>query len=123
MQATDTTSNRAASLAVASALLLGVAAAAGAPAAAAPAPPALGLTALTGPQGGTLALEVAPDVEELEHVHLQLRAPNATEVATRNLKAVVVDRGVATIELGPLARGTAIDAKVQIKATNPRPVN
>jgi hypothetical protein len=119
MQATDTTSNRAASLAVASALLLGVAAAAGAPAAAAPAPPALALTALTGPHGGTLALEVAPDVEELEHVHLQLRGPNAIEVETRNLEAVPVEDGVATIELGPLARGTKIDAKVQIKETSP----
>jgi hypothetical protein len=45
--------------------------------------------------------------------------PNATEVEARNLKAVPVDHGVATIELGPLARGTAIDVKVQIKDTSP----
>ena len=95
-------------------------AAAGAPAAAAaPVLPALALTALTGPQGGTLELEVAPAVEELEHVHLQLRAPNATEVRTRNLKAVAVDRGLATIELGPLARGTAVEARIQVQAENP----
>ena len=113
-QAHLTTSNRAALPALAVALLLGAAAGA-APATAAPAPPALALTALTGPQGGTLALEVEPAVEELEHVHLQLREPNETEVKTRNLKAVRVTQGVATVMLGTVPRGTTIHATVQIE--------
>ena len=122
MQAAHITRDRATLMALAVAFALGLTAAAGAPAgAAAPAPPALTLTALTGPQGGTLAIEVAPAVEELEHVHLQLRAPNATEVVTRNLKGVPAAQGIATIELGPLVRGTVVDAKVQIRdASQPR---
>ena len=120
MQAAHTTWNRSARSAVAAALAVGLMAAVGVPAeAAAPAPRVLTLTALTGPQGGSLAIEVAPAVEEFEHVHLQLRAPNASEVETRNLKGVPVDEGVATIELGPLARGTAVAVKVQIRDTSP----
>lgn len=120
MHAARTTWNRAARTAATVTITLGLMGIAGAPAdAAAPAPPALILTALTGPQGGTLAIEVASAVGELEHVHLQLRAPEASETETRNLEAVPVDGGVATIELGRLARGTAIDAKVQIRDASP----
>ena len=119
MQGPHTILSRSARRVVAIAFLLGSTVAAGAPVgAAAPAPPALTLTALTGPQGGTLAIEVVAAVQELEHVHVQLRAPNSAEVETRNLKDVPVAEGVATIDLGPLARGTAVDANVQMKASS-----
>ena len=76
--------------------------------------PALKLTALTGPQGGTLTIELAT-ARVLEHVHVRLLAPGATEVDTIHRNDVVVDEGVATIDLGPVVRGTRLDVQVQVK--------
>lgn len=81
------------------------------------------LTALTGPQGGTLAIEVPAGVQALEHVHVQLIAPEgaSTQAANQivNVKDVGVVNGVATVELGPLARGTAVGADVHVREEKP----
>ena len=82
---------------------------------AAAAEPALKLTALTGPQGGTLTIELASAARVLEHVHVRLLAPGASEVDTIHRKDVEVDEGVATIDLGPVVRGTRLDVQVQVK--------
>jgi len=118
MNAVRTTWKPATRLTVVAALALILVAVGGAPAAAAPAP-TLKLTALTGPQGGTLEIGVVPPVSELVHVRLRLRAPGALEGEFRVLTAsnVPTSNGVATIELGPVARGTVIEARVQV---NPR---
>ena len=77
--------------------------------------PALKLTALTGPQGGTLAIELAPALRVLEHVHVRLLAPGATDVDMIHRTNVVVREGVATIDLGPVVRGTRLDVQVQVE--------
>ena len=112
-------------LTIAVALALAVGAAAGEAASAAEGAPAtVKLTALTGPQGGTLAIEVEPTVQALEHVHLRLHAPEDAEVTTLNLKNVPVHDGTATVKFGTLARGTGVDAQVQIEAESlPRPAD
>ncbi|HET9506948.1 MAG TPA: hypothetical protein VFO81_03315 [Gaiellaceae bacterium] len=106
-------------------LLLAAVAVASAPAAhaidapAAAAQPALELRALTGPQGGTLTLELAPTVRVLEHVHVRLLAPGATEADALNRKNVTVRDGIATINLGPVVRGTRLDVQVQVESATP----
>ena len=95
-------------------LAAAVAAAVATPAGAAE--PALKLTALTGPQGGTLTLDLVPAVRVLEHVHVRLLAPGATEADTLNRKDVAVRDGSATINLGPVVRGTRLDVQVQVEA-------
>jgi hypothetical protein len=100
-------------------LLLAAAAVASAPAHAIDAPagaaqPVLQLRALTGPQGGTLTIELAPAVRVLEHVHVRMLAPGAIEADALNRKNVVVRDGAATIGLGPVVRGTRLDVQVQI---------
>src|SRR5687767_3021154 len=110
MQAVSSTWRRVTRLAGVAALALVATAAAGEAASAAEfTPPTIKLTALTGPQGGSLAIEVVPAVQVLAHVHLRLRAPDAAEDAearTLDLNNVPVSDGVATIDLGPVARGT-----------------
>jgi hypothetical protein len=74
------------------------------------------LTALTGPQGGTLAIVAPAGLQALEHVHVQMVAPErgtSARVANQILNAndVPVDDGVATLDLGPLVRGTAVSAR------------
>ena len=76
--------------------------------------PALELRALTGPQGGTLTIELAPAVRVLEHVHVRMLAPGEIEADALNRKNVVVRDGAATIGLGPVVRGTRLDVQVQI---------
>src|SRR5262245_65220575 len=71
------------------------------------------LTALTGPKGGTLAIEAPAGVEAFEHVHVRLIAPDGAtpeQAANQILNAndVRVEDGIATLDLGPLARGTAV---------------
>ena len=77
--------------------------------------PALKLTALTGPQGGTLTIELTPALRVLERVHVRLLAPGATEVDMIHRTDVVVREGVATIGLGPVVRGTRLDVQAQVK--------
>ena len=72
--------------------------------------------ALTGPQGGTLTLELVPAVRVLEHLHVRLLAPGATEADTLNRKDVAVHDGIATINLGPVVRGTRLDVQVQVES-------
>jgi hypothetical protein len=79
--------------------------------------PVLELRALTGPQGGTLTLALTPAVRVLEHVHVRLLAPGATEADALNRKNVAVHDGVATIGLGPVVRGTRLDVQVQVEST------
>lgn len=79
-----------------------------------PDPPPLALRALTGPNGGTL--DVAADTAGFTHVHLRLYAPDApadAEPVTINLKDVELASGAATLELGPVARGTRIAVQTQ----------
>ena len=77
--------------------------------------PALKLAALTGPQGGTLTIGLAPAPSLFEHVHVRLLAPGATKVDTIHRKDVVVQEGVATIGLGPIVAGTRLDVEVQFE--------
>jgi hypothetical protein len=119
MQLHRTRCNRTIALLAAAVVAAGTGGAAGGAAATAP---ALELTALTGPAGGTLAIETAPAVETLEHVHVRLREPGAAEddVRTINLNDVRARGGEATIRLGTVVRGTLVEAVVQVKDTSSR---
>src|SRR6185295_7749152 len=68
-------------------------------------PYSLQVSALTGPQGGLLRIEVdaeapASAVETLNVVHVSVNGPTI-----RVLRNVAAPGGVAEIELGPVARG------------------
>ena len=99
----------------------------GGPAAAAEGEDVLQLTALTGPAGGDLTITVpasagGSDVDTFEHVQIQLIAPaESDEKPNRiiNLKAVDARRGSATIDLGPLERGTAVDVQLHVRELKP----
>ena len=96
-------------------LLLAVAVGVALAAPARAAEPALKLTALTGPQGGTLTIELTPALRLLERIHVRLLAPGATEVDMIHRTDVPVREGVATIGLGPVVRGTRLDVQMQVK--------
>ena len=97
------------------------------PAAAAPAddePEPVELAALTGPTGGTLEIEAPAGVEMFEHVHVRMIAPDGAtpdQAANQilNKSDVRVKHGVATLDLGPLARGTAVSANVHVREEKP----
>ena len=99
----------------------------GGPAAAAEGEDVLQLTALTGPAGGDLTITVpasagGSDVDMFEHVQIQLIAPAASDEKPNriiNLKAVDARRGSATIDLGPLERGTAVDVQLHARELKP----
>ena len=99
----------------------------GGPAAAAEGEDVLQLTALTGPAGGDVTITIpdsegGADVDEFEHVQIQLIAPaESDEKPNRiiNLNAVDARRGSATIDLGPLERGTAVDVQVHVRELKP----
>ena len=99
----------------------------GGPAAAAEGEDVLQLTALTGPAGGDVTITIpdsegGADVDEFEHVQIQLIAPaESDEKPNRiiNLNAVGARRGSATIDLGPLERGTAVDVQVHVRELKP----
>ena len=99
----------------------------GGPAAAAEGEDVLQLTALTGPAGGDLTITVpasagGSEVDAFEHVQIRLIAPvESDEKPNRiiNLKAVDARRGSATIDLGPLERGTAVDVQLHARELKP----
>jgi hypothetical protein len=102
-------------------LAAGAAAALGGAAAAAEAPdaPALTLRALTGPKGGTLDVRAA--TQELDHVHVQLYAPDTPEDAepeTLDFKHVELDDSAATLPLGTVERGTRLAVMAQSRVGN-----
>jgi hypothetical protein len=72
-------------------------------------PYSIALQALTGPQGGTLAITVASEpgfaIDSIAHVH----------VDDLDFKDVPVQNGLATLELGPVDRGTLLRVQAQIK--------
>ena len=66
--------------------------------------------------------EGGSDVDEFEHVQIQLIAPaESDEKPNRiiNLNAVDARRGSATIDLGPLERGTAVDVQLHVRELKP----
>jgi len=82
------------------------------------------LTALTGPQGGTLTVAAPTGVRAFEHVHVRMVAPDGAtpeQAANQILNAKDVDvvDGFATLDLGPLARGTAVTADVHVREQKP----
>ena len=87
-----------------------------------PATKALELSALTGPQGADLYIQVPPGAAAFEHVHVQIRAPEGSdERANRiiNLKDVAAPDGVATIDLGEVGRGAAVSVDVHVREEKP----
>lgn len=80
-------------------------------------PYSISLQALTGPQGGTLAITVTKDpasaaVDSISHVH----------VDDQDFKDVPVQNGIATLELGPVERGTLLHVQAQIKPATQSPM-
>jgi hypothetical protein len=88
------------------------------------APYTLDVVALTGPQGGDLTIQLdATDgsavPEAFEHVHVKLHRPGATETEVVNLNDVPARDGAATVGLGPLERGTAVEVQAQVRDEKP----
>ena len=87
----------------------------------------LQLTALTGPAGGEVTITMptalgAADVDTFEHVQIKLSAPAGSEEnATRvvNLKLVRAHDGSATVDLGPLERGTGVEVQLHLRELKP----
>jgi hypothetical protein len=82
------------------------------------------LAALTGPKGATLEIEAPAGVQAFEHIHVRMIAPEGAMPAQAanqilNENDVRVKDGVATLELGPLARGTAVSANVHVREEKP----
>jgi hypothetical protein len=80
-------------------------------------PYSLRVSALTGPQGGLLRIEVdaeatAPAVETLKIVQISVNG-----AMIRVLKDVSAPDGVAEIELGPVARGATVSASVHVRSS------
>jgi hypothetical protein len=79
------------------------------------APYSLQVSALTGPQGGLLRIEVeavagVPGVSSLRYVQVSVDG-----VLIRVLRDVAAPDGVAEIDLGPVARGATVSANVQVR--------
>jgi hypothetical protein len=105
-------------------VLLAATGATGAAAAESVVPYTIDLVALTGPQGGQLSVALAAKDGStvpgtVEHVHVKLSRPGAEETEVVNLNDVPAPGGTATIELGALERGTAIDVQAQVRAERP----
>jgi hypothetical protein len=84
------------------------------------APYSVALTALTGPAGADLALELgrapaAPAVDTLKKVQLKLFAADGALASVRNLKDVPAPGGRAQIDLGQVERGRRVEAHVSIQ--------
>ena len=54
-----------------------------------------------------------------EHVHVKLRRPGAEETEVVNLDDVPAPGATATIDLGPVERGTAVDVQAQVRDEQP----
>jgi hypothetical protein len=110
-------------LATASAILAvgGTAASARAGATSASGPYSMTLTALTGPQGGSLAIAVVADpafpaVETLAQVHVET---STADDGSLEFKNVPVEHGIASVDLGQLDRGSLVGVQVLIRSSTP----
>ena len=79
-------------------------------------PYTLQVSALTGPQGGLLRVEVdaeapAPAVETLKFVQVSVNG-----AMIRVLRDVAAPAGIAEIDLGPVARGATVSASVHVRS-------
>jgi hypothetical protein len=88
------------------------------------APYTIDVVALTGPQGGDLIVELAatdgsPVPGAFEHIHVKLHRPGADETEVVNLNDVPARNGAATVDLGPLERGTAVEVHAQVRDEKP----
>ena len=88
------------------------------------APYTIDVVALTGPQGGDLIVELdATDGSAVpgvfEHIHVKLHRPGAEETEVVNLNDVPAPNGAATVDLGPLQRGTAVEVQAQVRDEKP----
>jgi hypothetical protein len=95
------------------AVALGAPAAGGAAVAA---PYSLQVSALTGPQGGLLRIEVDADapaspVKTLKFVHVSVNGETI-----RVLEDVAAPAGIAEIDLGPVARGATVSTRVHVRS-------
>jgi hypothetical protein len=82
------------------------------------------LSALTGPQGADLTLDIAAaagcaDVETLKKVQLKIYAADGSLDDVRNLDDVPAPGGSASIELGELERQRRIEANVLVQSETP----
>ena len=82
------------------------------------------LSALTGPQGADLTLDIAAaagcaDVETLKKVQLKIYAADGSLDDVRNLDDVPAPGGRASIELGELERQRRIEANVLVQSATP----
>jgi hypothetical protein len=90
--------------------------------AAAQAPYTLQVSALTGPQGGLLRIEIDPDasapaVETLKYVQASVNG-----AAVRILRNVAAPAGIAEVDLGPVARGATVSANVYVQSSPTDPL-
>ena len=84
------------------------------------APYSMHLSALTGPLGADLDIDVeaaagCPAVEGFKHVQLKTFDEDGSLAAVRNLHDVVTPNGLANIGLGELPRNRRVEAHVQVK--------
>ncbi len=85
-------------------------------------PYSMTLSVLTGPQGGTLTVRLeaasnAPAIDQLEKVHVWTSRDQSEDSLT--IKDVPVHDGIATVELGPLDRGSLVDVQVHVRPGTP----
>ena len=76
---------------------------------------ALKLSALTGPEGADLYIEVPAGATAFEHVRVEIRAPEEQAVRIVNVKAVAGQDGVATIDLGEVERGATVSVEAHVR--------
>ena len=76
---------------------------------------ALELSALTGPEGADLYIEVPAGATAFEHVRVEIRAPEEQAVRIVNVKAVAGQDGVATIDLGEVERGATVSVEAHVR--------
>src|SRR5436190_14935984 len=86
-------------------------------------PYSMTLSVLTGPQGGTLTVRLetasnAPVIDQLAKVHVWT-SRDQTEGDSLTFKDVPVHDGIATVELGPLDRGSLVDVQVHVRPGTP----
>jgi hypothetical protein len=104
------------------AFIVGVTAARAAPSATS-GPYSITVSVLTGPQGGTLTIALAaasnaPAIDQLAKVHVWTSRDQAEDNSLM-FKDVPVHDGIATVELGPLDRGSLVDVQVHVRPGTP----
>jgi hypothetical protein len=80
------------------------------------APYTLQVSALTGPQGGLLRIEVNADAGVPAVATMRYVQVSVDGVLIRVLRDVAAPDGVAEIDLGPVVRGATVSARVQVRA-------